>query len=66
MAMDSYQVKFLPNETSIDVEPGKTVMQAAERAGVHINNLCGGKGICGRCRVKVTDGKIADGSCVSE
>ena len=35
-----------------------TVMEAAETAGVHINNLCGGKGICGRCRVQINGGRI--------
>ncbi|GAF75151.1 unnamed protein product [marine sediment metagenome] len=33
-------------------------MQAAEKAGVYINTLCGGKGVCGKCRVQVTDGKV--------
>jgi uncharacterized 2Fe-2S/4Fe-4S cluster protein (DUF4445 family) len=56
--MGSCKVKFLPNETTVDVEAGTTVMEAAERADVHINNLCGGKGICGRCRVKITGGQI--------
>ncbi len=56
--MGSYKVKFLPNETTVEVEAGTTVMDASEKAGVHINNLCGGKGICGKCRVKITDGKI--------
>jgi uncharacterized 2Fe-2S/4Fe-4S cluster protein (DUF4445 family) len=56
--MRSHKLKFLPSEITIDVEAGTTVMEAAEKADVHINNLCGGKGICGRCRVKITDGKI--------
>ena len=33
-------------------------MQAAEKAGAYINSLCGGKGICGKCRVQVTNGKV--------
>jgi len=33
-------------------------MEAAQNAGVHINNLCGGNGVCGRCRVKIANGKI--------
>jgi uncharacterized 2Fe-2S/4Fe-4S cluster protein (DUF4445 family) len=66
VAMDSYQVKFLPSETTIEVEPGTDVMQAAENAGVHINNLCGGKGICGKCRVKIAGGQIrADSNSIS-
>jgi uncharacterized 2Fe-2S/4Fe-4S cluster protein (DUF4445 family) len=51
--MESYKVKFLPDEIAVDVEPGRTLMEAAEKAGVHIDNLCGGEGVCGRCRVKI-------------
>jgi uncharacterized 2Fe-2S/4Fe-4S cluster protein (DUF4445 family) len=56
--MASYKIKFLPDEETVDVEAGTTLMQAAQSAGVHINNLCGGNGVCGRCRVKVNDSKI--------
>ncbi len=56
--MKSYKIKFLPDENTCEVEEGATLMEAAEKAGVYINNLCGGKGVCGRCRVKVTNGQI--------
>jgi uncharacterized 2Fe-2S/4Fe-4S cluster protein (DUF4445 family) len=56
--MESYEVRFLPDENTAGVDGGTTLMEAAEKAGVHINNLCGGKGVCGRCRVKVPNGKI--------
>jgi uncharacterized 2Fe-2S/4Fe-4S cluster protein (DUF4445 family) len=56
--MESYEVRLLPGEDTAAVEGGTTLMETAEKAGVHINNLCGGKGVCGRCRVKVTNGKI--------
>ncbi|MBN2032560.1 MAG: DUF4445 domain-containing protein [Deltaproteobacteria bacterium] len=56
--MSSYRINFLPDEKTADVEAGTTLMKAAEKAGVYINTLCGGKGVCGRCRVKVTNGKI--------
>jgi len=52
------KVTFLPEHKQVEVEAGKTLMEAAELAGVYINNLCGGKGVCGRCRVQVTDGSI--------
>ena len=56
--MESFRVRFLPNENTAVVEGGTTLMEGAEKAEVHINNLCGGKGVCGRCRVKVINGKI--------
>jgi uncharacterized 2Fe-2S/4Fe-4S cluster protein (DUF4445 family) len=56
--MESFKVRFLPSEETVEVEGGTTLMEAAEKAEVHINNLCGGKGVCGNCRVKVTNGKM--------
>ncbi len=56
--MESYEVRFLPDEKTVEVETGTALMKAAEKAGVHINNLCGGEGVCGTCRVKVINGKI--------
>ena len=53
-----FKVKFLPDEKEIEVDGGTTLMEAAEKAGVYINSLCGGEGVCGRCRVQVADGKI--------
>lgn len=51
------KVKFLPDEKEVGVQGGTTLMEAAQSAGVHINNLCGGNGVCGKCRVKVANGK---------
>jgi uncharacterized 2Fe-2S/4Fe-4S cluster protein (DUF4445 family) len=56
--MEAYRITFLPDETSVEVEPGTTIMEAADKAAIHINSLCGGEGVCGRCKVKVTNGKI--------
>jgi uncharacterized 2Fe-2S/4Fe-4S cluster protein (DUF4445 family) len=56
--MSMYNVTFLPDGKVVEVERGITLMQAAEKAGAYINSLCGGKGVCGKCRVQVTDGKV--------
>lgn len=56
--METYRITFLPDEKSVEVEPGTTLIEAAEKAGIHINSLCGGEGVCGRCRVKLINGKV--------
>lgn len=56
MMMNTYKVTFLPENKEVEVERGTTLMQAAEKAGVDINNLCGGEGLCGECRVQVVGG----------
>ena len=56
--MKTYSVTFLPEERSIEVAPGKTIMEAAIAAGVPINSICGGDGVCGKCRVLIRSGKV--------
>jgi len=55
--MKEYQVKFFPYETTVKVEEGTTIAEAAQRGDVFINNLCGGEGVCGECRVQVLKGE---------
>ncbi len=49
---------FLPDKKKAIVEKGVTLLEAAGLAGVHINNLCGGQGACGKCKVKVVKGTV--------
>ena len=59
--MVQHTVRFLPHERSIKIGSGETLIKAALEAGVHINASCGGEGVCGKCRVRVESGSVADG-----
>jgi uncharacterized 2Fe-2S/4Fe-4S cluster protein (DUF4445 family) len=37
---------------------GTPVLQAARKLGVDIDSVCGGRGICGRCQVLVSEGEF--------
>jgi len=50
-------VTFLPSYRKIDVPLGSTILDAAQRAGLNINVVCGGQGKCGKCVVYVQSGK---------
>jgi uncharacterized 2Fe-2S/4Fe-4S cluster protein (DUF4445 family) len=54
--MQKYKITFLPDKQTVEVEEGTTILAASEKANVFINNLCGGEGLCGECRVQVTKG----------
>ncbi len=54
--MGTYTVTFFPDEKSVDVAEGTRIAEAAREAEVFINNLCGGEGVCGQCKVQVTAG----------
>jgi uncharacterized 2Fe-2S/4Fe-4S cluster protein (DUF4445 family) len=56
--MKKHRVKFLPFERTVEVEEGTTIAEAAQRGDVFINNLCGGEGVCGECRVQVLKGEV--------
>src|SRR4030042_4426052 len=55
--MVKHRVVFLPDNIEVEVEEGTTLLEAAEKAGVYINSLCGGQGLCGECRLQVVSGK---------
>jgi uncharacterized 2Fe-2S/4Fe-4S cluster protein (DUF4445 family) len=59
--MNKYRVTFLPEEKEVEVEACTTLLQAADKAGIQINTLCGGEGLCGECRVQVVGGKAPAG-----
>ncbi len=59
--MTTHTIKFLPYETTIQVQDGDTVIRAALEAGVHVNASCGGAGVCGKCRVLIEDGTVDGG-----
>ena len=44
---------------------GTTVLDAARRLGVDLDSVCGGRGICGRCQVEVSEGEHAKHGIVS-
>ena len=59
--MSEHKILFLPHNKEITVQDGKSLIRAALEAGVHINASCGGKGICGKCRVMIEEGNIEGG-----
>ena len=49
--MERYTVLFQPNNVSVTVDAGVTLLQAQIEAGLHPDAPCGGKGTCGKCKV---------------
>jgi uncharacterized 2Fe-2S/4Fe-4S cluster protein (DUF4445 family) len=49
-------VRFEPLGKTIAAEEGETVLQTANRVGIPIESVCGGRGKCGRCLVQVRSG----------
>ncbi len=55
---EEYKVSFSPDNKSVKVKRGTTLLDAAIAAGVYVNSICGGDGICGKCRLIVKKGEV--------
>ena len=60
--MTQYTVLFVPERVSVDVEHGTTILAAARMGGVFVHSLCGGDGVCGKCKVILRLGQAGGGS----
>jgi len=49
---------ILPDDRTIEVEPGTAVLRAAHAEGIDITATCGGRGRCTSCRVKFVAGTV--------
>jgi uncharacterized 2Fe-2S/4Fe-4S cluster protein (DUF4445 family) len=48
-------VYFEPLGKQVKMQVGKTILEAANEAGIYTNSVCGGVGYCGKCKVIVSD-----------
>ncbi len=51
--MNPFTVTFQPDNQTVSVRPGTTVLQAQIAAGLRPDAPCGGKGTCGKCKVVI-------------
>jgi len=54
----THLVKFDIAPEPVEVPAGTMLTVAAEKAGLEINQPCGGQGRCGQCAVQVTSGNV--------
>lgn len=56
---DNVEIVFLPGGMRIRVRPDLGLDQAAREAGADLQNVCGGRGKCGKCRVRAVPAEAA-------
>ncbi len=54
-------VRFEPSGTKITASHGSILLDCAREAGEPIESPCGGRGACGKCRVRVVSGAVNPG-----
>lgn len=57
----SQSLTIEPLGATIEVEEGQTLLDAALRQGIYIPHACG-HGLCGTCKVQVSDGEVDHGA----
>jgi uncharacterized 2Fe-2S/4Fe-4S cluster protein (DUF4445 family) len=62
---DDALIVFTPSGKRGRFPLGTPVLQAARSLGVDVDSVCGGRGICGRCQVAVSEGEFAKHGIVS-
>lgn len=53
-------LKVLPDNYNKEIEAGSRLMDAINENNIFIESTCGGKGKCGKCKVKLLEGKISN------
>lgn len=59
MSRHQYTVTFSSLDKTVRVAPDTTLLEAAARAGIVFDNLCGGTGTCRHCKMIITRGDIS-------
>ncbi|MGB9876540.1 MAG: ASKHA domain-containing protein [bacterium] len=50
---EEIELRFEPEGKKVKIKRGKSILEAAHKAGILIDAPCGGKGLCGKCKVKI-------------
>ncbi|HEX9124352.1 MAG TPA: ASKHA domain-containing protein [Actinomycetota bacterium] len=54
--MRKLEITYLPSGRAARVPSGTSLFNAAHWAGLPVESTCGGRGTCGKCRVRVVEG----------
>ena len=56
--MKKVQITFEPDRKTAEVDQETSLLEAAGQAGVYVDSVCGGDGICGKCRLVLKKGAV--------
>ncbi|MEM0084493.1 MAG: ASKHA domain-containing protein [Candidatus Methanomethylicia archaeon] len=56
--MENVEVSFPQYKLKTTIHKNSTILEALRKVGIGIRSICGGKGLCGKCKVRVIKGKV--------
>ncbi len=57
--MAKFKIDLEPIGSRTEIMGEQTLLHAAQQAGVHLAAVCGGAGVCGKCRVRIVTGEVS-------
>ncbi|MFH1824701.1 MAG: ASKHA domain-containing protein [Candidatus Firestonebacteria bacterium] len=60
--MKTYKIKFYPDNVVVTACEGENLLELARKSNIEINSVCGGDGVCGKCKVIVKSGEVTSPS----
>ena len=54
----TFHTCFLPEGRTAEASDGATLLEVARAANVYVGSVCGGDGVCGKCRVIIREGDV--------
>ncbi len=58
MTKPQHSVVFQPSGRRGKVEDDTTILEASRKLGADVESVCGGKGTCGKCQIKIEEGRF--------
>ncbi len=55
-----YNISVQPMDTAVACGGGEDLLTALHNAGIEVESICGGMGICGKCKVRILEGKASE------
>ncbi|MDD5667543.1 MAG: ASKHA domain-containing protein [Actinomycetota bacterium] len=55
-----YDITVQPGGTRFTCPSDEDLLTALHGAGINVESVCGGMGTCGKCRVRILEGKVTD------
>ncbi len=56
---NQFSIVFQPSGLRGKVDENSTVLDAARQLGASLESVCGGKGTCGKCKIRIEEGNYA-------
>ena len=52
-----YKLRIVQSGKEYDYEPGASLLEILLAQNIFIDNPCNGKGVCGKCKVRIVSGE---------